>query len=73
MEWISIKESLPADNSPVVLFTPHDYFGELHSCIGNSESIRKCTITANREKTSIFTHWMPLPAVPSVINSACCK
>lgn len=73
MEWISINERLPEDNTPVVLFTPHDFFGDLHSCIGNSESIRNCTIAFGRKKAPIFTHWMPLPAAPPVTTHHCGK
>jgi len=66
MEWISLKERSPEDNRPVLLFTPLNYFGELHSCIGNSESIRQCNMTGGRNKKPVFTHWMPLPASPSL-------
>ncbi|WP_298273450.1 DUF551 domain-containing protein [Geobacter sp.] len=71
MEWISINERLPEDNTPVVLFTPLDFFGDLHSCIGNSESIRICNIATGREEAPIFTHWMPLPATPTVTKRDC--
>jgi len=64
MEWISIKERSPEDNRPVVLFTPLNYFGELHSCIGNSESIRECNDVTGRNDSPVFTHWMPLPDGP---------
>ncbi len=71
MEWISIKEQLPAENQAVILFTPFDYFGELHSCVGNSESIRSCGISRGKGKKPIFTHWFPLPENPGVSNRIC--
>jgi len=64
MKWISIKDKLPEDNRPVLLFTPFEYFGELHSCVGNSESIRSCTVKSGKSKTPVFTHWVPLPENP---------
>jgi len=70
MEWISIKEKLPEDNRPVLLFTPFEFFGDLHSCVGNSESIRSCNITRGKRRTPIFTHWVQLPENPCMINSS---
>lgn len=64
MEWINISEQLPEENRPVILFTPFDYFGELHSCVGNSASIRACRTGSDRGGKPIFTHWLPLPATP---------
>jgi uncharacterized protein DUF551 len=71
MKWISIKDKLPEDNRPVLLFTPFEYFGELHSCVGNSESIRKCSTNSGNVKSPIFTHWFPLPEAPSINNRIC--
>ncbi|NJD91484.1 MAG: DUF551 domain-containing protein [Geobacter sp.] len=71
MNWISITEKLPEDNLPVILFTPFDYFGALHSCVGNAESIRSCTVASGEGLEPIFTHWVPLPEYPSD-NSRCC-
>ena len=65
MNWISIKEKLPEENLPVILFTPFDYFGELHSCVGTAESIRSCTVARGQSMAPIFTHWVPLPENPS--------
>lgn len=71
MEWISIKEKLPEENRPVILFTPFDYFGELHSCVGNSESIRECSTGNNKGSRPVFTHWLPLPEAPDNNNRIC--
>lgn len=73
MKWISTKEKLPEDNLPVILFTPFEYFGELHSCVGNAESIRNCTIGRGAGKTAVFTHWVPLPENPCISNRNCDK
>ena len=70
MTWISINEKLPEDNLPVILFTPFDYFGELHSCVGTLESIRTCTVASGNAMAPIFTHWVPLPENPA--DSNCC-
>ena len=71
MNWISIEEKLPEENRPVILFTPFDYFGELHSCVGNAESIRNCTVACGECMQPVFTHWVPLPENPSDINRVC--
>ena len=71
MNWINIKDKLPEDNRPVLLFTPFEYFGELHSCIGNSESIRKCCTSKGKDNHPIFTHWFPLPEAPNTHNRIC--
>jgi len=68
MKWISIQDKLPEDNRPVLLFTPFEYFGELHTCVGNSESIRKCSTSSGKTKRPVFTHWLPLPEAPAINN-----
>lgn len=71
MEWISVTEELPEANQPVILFTPFDFFGELHSCVGNVDSIKNCTVRSGREKAPVFTHWLPLPQTPLCTNYNC--
>ena len=64
MEWISAKEKLPCKGERVLIYTPYDFFGEDHACIGDKESIRVCKARIKGEMVPIFTHWMPLPQQP---------
>ncbi len=66
MEWISTKVELPCEGERVLLYTPFEVFGDDHSCIGNQEGIRNCTVSVQGEMVPVFTHWMPLPQWPVV-------
>lgn len=64
MEWLNIDEMQPEDMNSVLLYTPFDFFGEAHSCVGNREGIRDCNTKIGNRIVPIFTHWMPLPSKP---------
>ncbi|MBT0665665.1 DUF551 domain-containing protein [Geobacter pelophilus] len=68
MKWIDANEKLPAESERVLLFTPYPIFGDDHACIGNKESITTCTARINRKKVTVFTHWMPLPPLPTKLT-----
>ena len=65
MEWISTEAKMPEDGARVLLYTPYRFFGDYHSCIGNRQSIRTCTTKLGKKTVPVFTHWMPLPAMPA--------
>lgn len=65
MEWISTNEQLPQDGERVLLYTPYDFFGEEHACVGNREGICHSTARIDGKVAPIFTHWMPLPRIPA--------
>lgn len=67
MEWISTEENLPDDGTRVLLYTPYRFFGDDHSCIGDRQSINSCTTKQGTETVPVFTHWMPLPAMPGSV------
>lgn len=60
MEWISIDDQLPAAGEQVLLYTPENVFGDDHACVGNRAAILSCQ--------PLFTHWLPLPAVPGAMR-----
>jgi hypothetical protein len=62
--WVNISEKLPENDESVVLYTPYDFFGNGHSCIGDKQSIAACKATLKGKTVPIFTHWMPLPEAP---------
>ena len=64
MDWVNINEKQPDDRDNVLLYTPYEFFGETHSCVGNIESIRSCRTKIGSRIVPIFTHWMPLPSKP---------
>jgi hypothetical protein len=64
MEWIRTSQQLPNDGERVLLYTPYEFFGNDHTCVGNREGICMCTANIDGRKTPVFTHWMPLPPVP---------
>ncbi len=65
MEWISIDERLPASGERVLLYTPYRFFGNDNACIGDADSINLCTTVVSGKTVSVFTHWLPLPQLPS--------
>lgn len=65
MNWISIEERLPGKGERVLLYTPYSFFGRDHSCVGDAESIVKCTTGKKGAEAPIFTHWMQLPQFPA--------
>jgi len=65
MEWFSVTEKLPKERDRVLLYTPYSFFGKDHSCIGDLESIKTCSTTISGKTVPIFTHWTPLPKMPS--------
>ncbi|GAM07802.1 hypothetical protein OR1_00071 [Geobacter sp. OR-1] len=65
MEWIPISEHLPDESERVLLFTPYRVLGDDHTCVGTKESISTCTARINRKQVPVFTHWMPLPPIPT--------
>ena len=65
MDWVDSTVALPDEHERVLLFTPYDFFGSYHSCIGNKESITVCTTRIHHRQVPVFTHWMPLPAAPN--------
>ncbi len=67
MEWISTAHKLPEHGEQVVIYTPFDFFGDAHTCIGNKESITACTTRLGHRDVPVFTHWMPLPRLPEPI------
>ena len=64
MEWFNVKDKQPNDVENVLLYTPFEFFGEAHSCVGNIEGIRSCTTKIGKRTVPVFTHWMPLPPKP---------
>ena len=64
MTWISSKEKLPGKEERVLIYTPFDFFGSDHACIGDKQSLMTCKTRCGREMVPIFTHWMPLPELP---------
>lgn len=64
MGWVNVKDKLPENGERVVLYTPYNFFGHDHSCIGDKKSIKTCTATLGGTMVPIFTHWMPLPETP---------
>jgi hypothetical protein len=64
MGWVNVNDKLPEKDERVVLYTPYNYFGKDHSCIGDKKSIMTCKATQKGKKVPIFTHWMPLPETP---------
>lgn len=64
MGWVNVSDRLPEQNERVVLFTPFEFFGKDHSCIGDKESISTCKAALEGNMVPIFTHWMPLPEMP---------
>lgn len=71
MDWIDAAVVLPEEHERVLLFTPYNFFGSDHLCIGNKESITVCTTRIHCSKVPVFTHWMPLPAVPGNSSHIC--
>ena len=67
MDWIATTDKLPEDAERVLLFTPYPVLGDDHTCVGNGECISACTPCINRKRVPVFTHWMPLPPVPTKI------
>ncbi|MDD2735075.1 MAG: DUF551 domain-containing protein [Desulfuromonadaceae bacterium] len=66
MEWVNISDKLPENDERVVLYTPYDFFGKDHSCIGDKQSITTCNAMLKGKTVPVFTHWMPLPEGPEV-------
>lgn len=66
MEWFNINEKKPDNRDNVLLYTPYNFFGEAHSCIGNIEGIKSCQAKIGNRVVPIFTHWMPLPSKPQL-------
>jgi hypothetical protein len=64
MGWVNVNDRLPENDERVVLYTPYNYFGKDHSCIGDKKSIKTCKATLQGNTVPIFTHWMPLPEIP---------
>ena len=64
MKWISAAEKMPGRGERVLIYTPYEFFGQDHACIGDTESIRICKTKIAGEMVPIFTHWMPLPRHP---------
>ena len=64
MDWIRTTEKLPEMGERVVIYTPFNFFGEAHTCIGDKQSITDCTTRQGRREVPVFTHWMPLPKLP---------
>jgi hypothetical protein len=66
MDWIRTTEKMPENGVRVVIYTPFEFFGEAHTCIGDKQSITDCTTRQGRRQVPVFTHWMPLPKLPDV-------
>lgn len=66
MQWFNVKDKQPDDLESVLLYTPFDFFGEAHSCVGNIEGLRNCTTKIDKKIVPVFTHWMPLPPKPQL-------
>lgn len=64
MNWISAMERMPGEGERVLLYTPYEFFGEDHTCVGNREGLRKSKANIDGRMAPIFTHWMPLPQGP---------
>lgn len=64
MGWVNVSDKLPENDERVVLYTPYDFFGKDHSCIGDKHSIKSCNATLQGKTVPVFTHWMPLPEGP---------
>lgn len=59
MEWISMRDRLPAQGEDVLLFDGGQiYFGYY------SEISEKFILGDDKVDINDFTHWMPLPAFP---------
>ncbi len=75
MEWISVKDKLPEDDNPILIYTK-DIFGcGKISISSKGKSLLEgkfapnkidvpITMTNKNEILSNITHWMPLPEPP---------
>jgi hypothetical protein len=70
MGWVNVNDKLPENDERVVLYTPYNYFGKDHSCIGDKNSITTCKATQKGKMVPVFTHWMPLPEMPEISERA---
>ena len=67
-EWINATERLPGKGEQVVIYTPFKFFGDFHSCIGDRESLLNLTMLNKGKRVRVFTHWLPLPAKPDMVD-----
>jgi len=79
MEWISIKDRLPEENTWVLCFLPHcgfsvnmifslKFFYHTYSLNGEIQKIPMFENVDRGWRVEDITHWMKLPEAPSIQN-----
>ena len=70
MEWISVKDQLPYDNTDVLVYGVDDSWDNNHepyfdvAYIHNSSKVRWSNNCLDLFNLKNVTHWMPLPDAP---------
>lgn len=61
MNWISVKERLPEQQKPVLVFMS---YGKMDVCYLDGEATFRQAVRAEHTNGDV-THWMPLPEPPT--------
>ena len=63
MEWISVKERLPEDRKPVLVYTGGGFICKAY-WFNTNDSIEWISFVNFEDIEEYVTHWMPLPEPP---------